>query len=48
VNIKLSAHNVVLIVLIAVLGIMAMRWAAKGPAGSLPVIGSVFRLGGTA
>lgn len=48
-NIGVSLHNVILIVALAVLGILALRLAAKVPQISgLPVVGSVVKTAATA
>ena len=47
-NIRPNVHNVVVIVAIAVLGILALRLAAKTQAAQLPVVGQVLRTAATA
>lgn len=48
INLKPSVHNVVLIVAIAVLGILALRMAAKTGLAGVPVVGSVVKTAATA
>lgn len=47
-NIRLSLHNVLLITLVAILGILALRMASKTGIGDLPVVGQVFKTAATA
>lgn len=47
-NIRLSLHNVLLITLVAILGILALRMAAKTQLGEVPVVGSFLKTGATA
>lgn len=47
-NVRLSLHNVLLIVAIAVLGILALRMVAKTGVRNVPVLGQVVGLGATA
>lgn len=47
-NVSPNLHNVVMIGIIAILVILAVRLAAKSPAGSLPVVGQALRVGASA
>ena len=47
-NIRPNVHNVVIIIAIAVLGILALRLAAKSQLAQLPVVGQVVRAAATA
>lgn len=47
-NLSPTVHNVVMIGIIAVLVILALRLAAKSPAGSLPVVGQALKVGASA
>lgn len=47
-NIKPSVHNVVVIVAIAVIGILALRLAAKSGVANLPVVGQVVKTAASA
>lgn len=47
-NIRLSLHNVLMIVAIAVLGILLLRMASKTGIRNVPVIGQVVATGGAA
>lgn len=47
-QIRLSLHNVLMIALVAILGILALRMAAKTGLGDVPVVGSVLKTGATA
>ena len=47
-NVTPNLHNVVMIGVIAILVILAVRVAAKSPAGSVPVVGQVLRVGASA
>lgn len=47
-NIRLSLHNVLLITLVAILGILALRMASKTGLGGLPVVGSFVKTAATA
>lgn len=47
-NIRLSLHNVLLITLVAVLGILALRMASKTGLKNVPVVGQVLSTGATA
>jgi len=48
VNVRLSFHNVLMIVAIAVLGILVLRMAAKTGLRNVPVVGQVLATGATA
>jgi hypothetical protein len=48
VNVRLSLHNVLMIVAIAVLGILVLRMAAKTGLRNVPVVGQVLATGATA
>lgn len=47
-NVRLSFHNVLMIVAIAVLGILVLRMAAKTGLRNVPVVGQVLATGATA
>ena len=47
-NIRLSLHNVLLIIAVAVLGILALRMVSKTGLRNLPVVGQVVGVGATA
>jgi hypothetical protein len=47
-NVKPSVHNFVLIAAIAILGILALRMAAKTGLGGVPVVGSILKTAATA
>lgn len=47
-NIRLSLHNVLLIVSVAVLGILLLRMASKTGLKNVPVLGQVVATGATA
>lgn len=47
-NIRLSLHNVLFVVAVAVLGILALRMASKTGVANLPVVGQIVRTGSTA
>lgn len=47
-NITPNVHNVVIIVAVAVLGILALRMAAKTAVGNVPVLGQVVKTAATA
>lgn len=47
-NITPNLHNVVMIGVIAILIILAVRLAAKSPAGNVPLLGQALRVGATA
>lgn len=47
-NVTPSVHNVVMIGIIAILVILAVRLAAKSPAGNLPVVGQALKVGASA
>lgn len=47
-NIRLSLHNVILIVAVAILGILLLRMAAKTGLRNVPVIGQVVGTAATA
>ena len=47
-NLSPTVHNVVMIGVIAVLVILALRLAAKSPAGNLPIVGQALKVGATA
>ena len=47
-NIRLSLHNVILIVAIAALGILALRMVSQTGVANVPVVGQIVRLGATA
>jgi hypothetical protein len=44
-NIRLSLHNVILIVAVAVLGILLLRMASKTGLRNIPVVGQVVATG---
>jgi hypothetical protein len=48
VNVRLSLHNVIMIVAIAILGILALRMASKTGLADVPVVGQVFKTAATA
>lgn len=47
-NISPNLHNVVMIGLVAILVILAVRVAAKSPAGKVPILGDALRVGSAA
>jgi hypothetical protein len=47
INVTPNLHNVIVITVIACLGILALRMAAKTQAGGLPVLGSVLKTAAT-
>ena len=47
-NVRLSLHNVLMIVAIAVLGILVLRMASKTGLRNVPVLGQVLATGATA
>ena len=47
-NIRLNAHNVVMIGVVAILVILAFRMAAKTQLGQLPIVGGAVRVAATA
>jgi hypothetical protein len=48
VNIKPNVHNAVMIIALAILGILALKWAARTQLANVPVVGQVFKLAATA
>jgi len=48
VNIKPNLHNAVVITAIAVLGILALKLAARTQAANWPIVGQGLRLGASA
>lgn len=47
-NIKPNVHNAVMIIALAVLGILALRLAAKTQLSNVPVVGAVVKTAATA